>query len=566
MNARSYRKEFYRGNRKNLIVAVAGGILLALASLALSWLLQVIVDCAAGEMENISLGMLVLIASGIMGIVLISCIVYAVYSSRFKAKALENYKNYAFSIITQKSIAAFAREESATYTSAMSNDLSPIDEYLGKVVDVPYQFVALVGTVALMLYYSPFLMLISFLFALVPVVVSMITGNRMEPRERKVSDENEGFMAVLVDALAGFSVMKSFVAETEIYRLFAEKNHKCERAKEDRNRLKLMITYISDVSGGFLQISVMLFGVWLVVTRGGTTPGVLIVFVQLLNHVLSAIFFFPEFYAKKKATQGVVEKLAKAAESNIKEEGFSVDSNLDDKICLKDVSYSYDGHEDVLKHISVDFERGKSYAIVGGSGSGKSTLLNLLMSSYDDYCGSVQVDGEELSGIRPASLYDMISVIQQNVFIFNDSIRNNITMYKEFDDAAVATAMERAGLAGILAERGSEYQCGENGTGLSGGERQRISIARALLRKASVLLVDEATAALDKENAANISNAILDLNDMTRIVITHAMEKSILSRFDEIIVMKNGRIVEQGDFDTLMGNREYFYSLYTVAN
>lgn len=114
-------------------------------------------------------------------------------------------------------------------------------------------------------------------------------------------------------------------------------------------------------------------------------------------------------------------------------------------------------------------------------------------------------------------------------------------------------------------ERGEDYRCGENGSGLSGGEKQRISIARSLLRHASVLLVDEATAALDAQTAYQVSSSILDLDDMTRIVVTHALDAGLLRRYDEIVTLRSGRIVEKGTFDQLMNERGYFYSLYTVS-
>ena len=114
-------------------------------------------------------------------------------------------------------------------------------------------------------------------------------------------------------------------------------------------------------------------------------------------------------------------------------------------------------------------------------------------------------------------------------------------------------------------ERGEDYRCGENGSGLSGGEKQRISIARSLLRSASVLLVDEATAALDAQTAYQVSSSILGLDSLTRIVVTHALDANLLSRYDEIVTLRSGRIVEKGTFDQLMNERGYFYSLYTVS-
>ena len=211
------------------------------------------------------------------------------------------------------------------------------------------------------------------------------------------------------------------------------------------------------------------------------------------------------------------------------------------------------------------FDAGKSYAVVGASGSGKSTLLNLLMASHSGYTGSIRYDDTPLQQISSESLYEMVSCIQQNVFIFNASIRDNITMFSQFPKEEVDRAIELSGLSALVAQRGEDYLCGENGSGLSGGEKQRISIARSLLKQAKVLLVDEATAALDAQTAFQVAGAILDLEGLTRIVVTHSLDENLLKRYDCVLTLKNGRIAETGSFQELMAKKGYFYSLYTVS-
>lgn len=141
-----------------------------------------------------------------------------------------------------------------------------------------------------------------------------------------------------------------------------------------------------------------------------------------------------------------------------------------------------------------------------------------------------------------------------SLWIFNASIRDNITMFSDFPRKEVDRAIELSGLSKLIAERGEDYLCGENGSGLSGGEKQRISIARSLLKKSQVLLVDEATAALDAQTAFQVSNAILDLNGLTRIVVTHSLDENLLKRYDCVLTLKNGSITESGSFDELMAN------------
>ena len=240
-------------------------------------------------------------------------------------------------------------------------------------------------------------------------------------------------------------------------------------------------------------------------------------------------------------------------------------NKLTNGISIRDLSFGYTEDKEILHGINCEFELGKKYAVVGTSGSGKSTLLNLLMASNDNYLGNISYDGNEIRDINSDNLYEIESIIQQNVFIFNASIKNNITMFQSFSDDDITKAIEMSGLKSLVEEKGLDYICGENGSGLSGGEKQRISIARCLLRKTQVLLVDEATAALDAETAYQVSNSILNLDGVTSIVVTHSLEEGLLKQYDEIITLKNGSIIEKGCFNELINNKNYFYSLFTVS-
>lgn len=151
------------------------------------------------------------------------------------------------------------------------------------------------------------------------------------------------------------------------------------------------------------------------------------------------------------------------------------------------------------------------------------------------------------------------------MFVFDASIRENITMFRDFPAADVDDAIALSGLSELIAQHGENYQCGENGRGLSGGEKQRISIARSLLQKSSVLLADEATAALDAQTAYQVTDDILKLDGITRIIVTHALAGPLIRQYDGIIVLKDGRIVENGTFEDLMEQKGYFYALYTIA-
>jgi ABC-type multidrug transport system fused ATPase/permease subunit len=192
-------------------------------------------------------------------------------------------------------------------------------------------------------------------------------------------------------------------------------------------------------------------------------------------------------------------------------------------------------------------------------------MLKLLLGYYPDYAGSLAIDGVELKDVDLDSLFDVESVIQQSVFLFDESIIHNITLFKDFPQERVVSAARLAGLSELIEKKGGDYACGEGGQNLSGGEKQRVSIARCLVRETPILLMDEATASLDNQTAESVTSAILAIDGLTRIIVTHKLDAKLMARYDAIIVMHNGEIAETGKFDDLMERKGYFYSLYNVS-
>ncbi len=563
---KQFQHQFYRSNKGNLFLGLVSMLLLACGNLAVSWLLQQIIDIAAGVPGRFTLLQLTYISLAItVGFVLTLILKYHT-TPRFIKTAMEQYKNFAFRNLTNKGIHSFTAENTSSYVSALSNDATSIEvNYLSKLFPVAQEMFLFIGALLLMIYYSPFLTLIAFLLSLFPVIASLLIGDRLSIQEKVVSDQNGRLIDTLKDMLLGFSVIKSFKSEREALSLYAKRNAEAEESKCKSKKIQILIEIFGTIAGIIAQFGVFLVGAYLASTGTTITAGVVLIFLQLMNYVISPISSVPQILASRKASMALLEKMASAINSNVRAEGSVVCSKLDTAIEVKNLSFGYDKENPVLEDIHMRFEAGKSYAIVGGSGSGKSTLLNLLSGGFEGYEGEILFDDNELHSIHSDSLYGLVSMVQQNVFIFNNTVSHNITMFHDFPEEMLNKAIHMAGLDTLIQERGIEYPCGENGSGLSGGERQRISIARCLLRNSSVMLVDEATASLDTETAFSITNSILDLSDLTRIIVTHRLEEALLQRYDQIYVLKDGRLNEYGTFEELMKKKGYFYSLYTIA-
>lgn len=564
--SREFKRRLFYKNKMCFIASVIMTIVMSFLNLMISWLIQQIMDSMANQNMQSVVRCAWIAASVVIAYTVANAVYRAVYP-RFLQRAMQQYRDYTFSRLTQKSLRSFSKEGTALYVSALTNDCTSIENnYLAATFTLIELLFCFLGALIMMLYYSPVMLVLAVALSFLPVAVSMTAGNRLTEQEKEISKKNERFVSIVNELLSGFTVIKSFRAETQASHLFSQRNEQAEEAKKNKRRTEQLISLLANDAGIIAQMGIFLAGAWLAISGKGVTAGVVIVFVQLMNYILNPISQVPLLWSNRKAAIALMEKLSDALSENVREEGREKLNGFSEKIEVKDLTYGYEPESHVLKDLDVQFDAGKSYAIVGGSGSGKSTLLNLLMGSSSNYRGEICIDGVSIKNIESESLYQLMTSVQQNVFIFNDTIRNNVTMFHEFPDREVTLALERSGLSEFIEKRGEDFVCGENGANLSGGERQRISIARALLRKSPILLVDEATAALDAATARAVSFSILNLVGMTRIVVTHRLEEAILRRYDKILVMKNGTICEQGNFDTLMQQKGQFYSLFQIAH
>lgn len=556
------KKRFYEKNRFLLFITFILQALSAAANISLAVFIMMVV----GAMENKDIkqfwNAIIFMIVILIIFFIVSLLLKAVKNS-FMQRGLSRFKNYVFQKILNKPIGEFCNSLSGKYINAFSNDLSIIEiNYLNGNIMIFYYMFMFALTIGVMTSINVIMTICVLLGCSIPILVSLTFGKKMIGKERMTSDANEGFVGQMKDLLNGLFVIKSFKAEKEVLALFAEKNITLEETKKDRRETSDVMFMAGQIASVLVICIVFILGVYFIF-NGTMTIATVLACVQLCNFIIDPIKQLVPLYTNRRAAVGLIDKLANLIEdTNITTDKVGI-THFEKAITFHDVVMKYD-EKIVLNRINITFEKGKSYAIVGGSGGGKSTMLNLILGYFDNYSGSVKIDDLEIKNIDPEKLYDVVSVIQQNVFLFDKSIKDNITMFKEFSSEKIERAISMAGLSQLIAEKGIDYFCGENGSNLSGGEKQRISIARCLIRQTEVLLLDEATAALDNETAYQIEKEILSIKDLTRIIITHKLEESLLEKYDEIIVLKDGDIIEKGNFSQLIKDKGYFYSLYNV--
>lgn len=559
-----YLKEIVCQSRKWLVMAGIAMLILSIYNIVISWLLQTIIDIVSGDssMTILQVGIIAMITFLIF---IAAYVIYRVARPKYLYQAMLCYKQKIFCEMIDKNLSSFRKENTSQYLSMYTNDAKMIEMYyFDSVLEMIDLTVSFVGALLLMLWYSPILTVFGLILSVLPIATSLPIANKMAEAERKVSDGNGEFVSIVRDILQGFPVIKSFQAEKEMKKNFFRENERMEHLKYQSRYIEESINLWGTAASVMMRLGIFLIGAWMSVSGYGVTPGIVLVFLQLMNYVISPIERIPSILAKRKAAIGLIEKMLVSVQINQEQMKENKIGMLKKGISLKDVSVSI-GNKNVLHHLNFEFEIGKKYAVVGSSGAGKSTLINTVMGGFSPVQGEVLFDGIDSREIQPESLFQVMALVQQSVFVFRDTIRNNITLFKEFDEEKVKKAADQAGLRELIDKRGLNDSCGENGNKLSGGERQRIAIARALLRGSQVLLLDEATAALDNQTSYAVIDAVLSMKEMTEIIVTHRLEEKLLYQYDEILVMHAGEIVEKGTFQELMQKKGFFYSLYVVS-
>ncbi|HHT24354.1 MAG TPA: ABC transporter ATP-binding protein [Clostridiaceae bacterium] len=453
-----------------------------------------------------------------------------------------------------------------TYISALSNDMNTIDlDYIRGGILTVSKIVMIFTGFALMIYINWILTLIVLFLSLVPVLISSKYNQKLQEQQKTVSKENGVFTSFVKDVLSGYSVINSFNIEEEILNQASTKIDKQEGSKEKYELNFNSLMALTTTSTIAIVLVVFILGAWFTI-KGLMTTGSIFAFIQLLNNVTAPINEVITGISKRHAAKGILDKYTQIfdeeEEFQIKEDKGEINSGIK----LRNVSFKYEENgENILQNITLDLDSGKQYAVVGLSGSGKSTFLDLISGSYEWYEGDIYLDDIQLREISDESLAELFSHVEQDTFVFDDTIEENIKLYKEWPQDQFEQVLEDACLKEVIKEKGSiTARVGEGGGQLSGGEKQRVSIARALLKDSPVLIMDEATSALDKKTSLEVENNISKRKNTLRISITHKLDPEILKNFDAIIMMNNGEITEFGRFDELVNSKGDFYSLYRI--
>ena len=490
--------------------------------------------------------------------------IYEVMSYKFVAKMSLDTKIYIFNNLIKQDIESFYNNDVGDKISILTNDINTIEtEYFRtflNLVKSGFLFVFAFGTIFYVSYQMTIaltiLSIISFVFGNIPM-------KNLKTFKEKFSNSQSEYTARTSEYFNGYETIKVFGLEKFISKVFYNNSKNVYDKGLAYQKRYSLVTMISYFFGGFTFLGGFVCGGYLAY-KGFITLGQMIVCVQLTNHIVNPLMFAIESYGKFKSVDKILNKIENTLISEENVETTEI-KDFNNKISLEDVSFKYDDKK-VLENISFDFEKGKKYALVGLSGSGKSTLMKLISKRIKADEGKICIDGTDLDEISRNSIINLISTINQNVFLFKGSIYDNITLFsKDYSEEKVKDVILKAELGKYLDRLYDKELISENANNLSGGEKQRISIARSLIKDTKIILADEILSSLDNEIAFSIEKGLLELENITLISVTHRLIKENLKQYDKILVLKDGKIEEKGNFEELMNFDSYFKKLYTIS-
>lgn len=555
---------------KNKLWFLAYAITMIINSIVITYsafLIERIVNCAInGELtllkQQVKYSIIYIFALFIIEYIRRTC------RSIYLKESVFDLKKDLFDNLIDQDLITFSKENSAKYISVLNNDVKMVeDNYFDNVFVIIRSVTMLATAVIFMICINIYIGILAILLSLMPILIPMVFGKKLSKLKNEYSKALEIYNIKIKDIFTGFEVIKSFNIEKNVKENHIKINSNTEEKKYKSYYAEGIVNAISNSAACSIVIIIFIFSAYFVV-KGMITFSLMVAVTQLSGNITSPIFSMIEAFNKAKAVGDINDKLINMMSKNNQEDnGIEIDE-FNEKIEIRNLTYSFDNNRNILKNINLDLYKGKKYAIVGGSGSGKSTLIKLILGYYNNYTGNVYIDGIDNRKIRRKSIFKICSIIHQNVFMFDDTVKNNITLYNNYSDKIVDTSIKKAGLNNLInkLEGGINARVNENGNNFSGGEKQRIAIARAFVKGSNMIILDEATSSLDNETAYNIEDSLLNIKDITCLVVTHRYNSEILRRYDNIIVIKDGKLYETGTFDELMGKKDYFYSLYNIAN
>ncbi|OMD27783.1 hypothetical protein BJP48_19675 [Paenibacillus odorifer] len=535
--------------------------------LTIAWLLSVITDAAVrldvkAFKGLVIFGLIYLLVSAINGFI----------DRYLKNKIAAKIRNELRLDMMRHALALpqsyFDRNHSGDLLSRFTNDNQSVGNATGEVmIDLIRNPLLALAAFGYLLYINWLLALICFAMGPLMFLTGKIFGSAMRENSVKIQTNMSKITSFLHDILGSSMVFKSFSIERRLMKQYQEHSENITSEELKRGRIEGATGSFSSFLGNFTFLLALVVAGYFV-AKGSLEVGAMIAFIQLMNYLVMPFSSLPGLINSMQQSLGAAGRIFEVLDSPVEVETLpEVETKQPEfeSMVMSSISFSYPGAErQSINKISLELQKGTQMAVVGPSGGGKSTLFKLLLGLYEPDEGEVIINGQRINEMSLAKLRSYFSYVPQEAGLYTGSIRDNIRNGNpEADEQEILEALRKANAYDFVMElpEGLDTDIGEEGSRLSGGQRQRLSIARAILRNAPILLLDEATAALDNESEKLVQQAIRKLmGDKTTLVIAHRL--STIQNADIILVMENGEIVESGTHEVLLAAEGRYNDLY----
>lgn len=560
-----FMKIYMKQNKVLLLFTILTSIIASLGYVFMAVLLQKLLDIAV---EKNMQQFIPMVLFSIFYFVMLGIFLYlqSLLSKRITCKIIKQIRTDVFKGIVSQSMGDFGKRNTADYLSILTNDVKMIeDNFLLPFFEVVQYTVIFISSFVLMIYFDVIVTIVVFVAITLMFLVPSLLGKELEKRQNTLSSQLADFTTKLKDILSGFEIIKSYSMKQYVIQKFDKENSDTIHTKYNVDKLFALNEGLSSFLALMVQIVVLFLSAYFIITER-ITVGTLLGMVQVSSNLANPLIMIFTNIPKIKSIQPIIEKLTVLSKYELNEVPKKQSATFNSVVSISNLSFAYEKQNRVLDKINLHIEKGKKYVIVGKSGCGKTTLVKLLAGYYTEYSGKILYDNTDLNMMNENDIVQLSSIIHQNIYMFNESVYDNICLHEDYSKESIDKAVKASGLNDVIEKlpEGLLYEAGENGSNLSGGQKQRIAVARALIRNKPILILDEGTSAIDMQTAYDIENHLLKIEGLTIITITHNLKKELLELYDNIIYMENGEIIERGTFEELTSVPSRFLKYLTI--
>lgn len=462
----------------------------------------------------------------------------------YTKKTMLNLKSYYLNKLFNKDINEFQEENNGIYLSNLTNDMESIEQkYTLTIVDLVLGVIDFLMALILIAYVQPVILVVAIVFAVLMVLFSSVLGKPLQKPEQEKSKLLAKYTDYIKEILGAFAIIKNNNLETKISEIFNQHSTSVQNKNYEIDRKFTFVSAFQHFVNYLILIAGLIFVIYIGSTQSLLSAGAIMLIFNNMGRIIGPIFQMTEITPKLTSVNLLFKSIDEALENkNPNIETLSLQT-INEGLVFNDVSYDY-GDNLVFKDVNIDFKAGRKYLIIGPSGQGKSTLLKLLRKYFVPTSGHIQIDHQDFTQTKKLDVFNHLSNIEQQVFLFEDTLRNNITLYKDYSEDEIMDAISKGGLLDVvhLFDDGLDHMILDNGKNISGGQKARIAIARGLITQSKIILLDEAFASLDESVAKQIEQTLLSLDDVMIINVSHVVFKESMHQYDEVYVVNNQKI------------------------